>query len=591
MSSDKFVYALEERIGDPDLFVGRKKELEYLNKWLEELTQKLSKSTAILSRRKKGKTAIVERFYNIIYNKNRNIIPFYFEVKEGKKWIVDFSELFFASFISQYLGFKLKKTEYCRDIKGLEELKKIAVNNDFVLISEHIKEFQTRLKDTDKVDKMWDYAQSAPHRIASVTDDFIVQIIDEFQFLNSEICWDQKKEIVADDLAGSYLSLAESKVAPLLVTGSWVGWLKRIIRGQLPARFREIELGNLPEEEGLEAVLNYSVITGVEVDTDVAVYLNDLVNSDPYYISAIIRSFYEKKDLTSKEGFLETLEYEVRQGDIYYTWMEYILNTIDEVNDKHGKKIVLFLSKNREREWTRQEIIERCKLPYNEKELEQKLRELEKGDLISEGSSSMRYKGMSDDIFYKVFRYRYQEEIDNFPIEKIEKNEKEKEMKKIKKLQEELQSLKGKRRYYKGLYLEYILNLYLKFKKYKKEGVKLEELVENYQPGACFTDYRQVKKRVFTIEQGNSYEIDIFAESFDEGKNLYFEVKNCKQPVHKGQVENFIKFVQGIKLRKDEKGYFIFYSLNGFTEEAEKLLKENNIMYSSLDMWDFEFVK
>lgn len=77
MDDKKFVYVLEERIGNPELFVGRKKELEYLNKWLRELPEKLSQSTAILSRRKKGKTALVERFYNIIYNKNSNIIPLY----------------------------------------------------------------------------------------------------------------------------------------------------------------------------------------------------------------------------------------------------------------------------------------------------------------------------------------------------------------------------------------------------------------------------------------------------------------------------------------------------------------------------------
>lgn len=112
------------------------------------------------------------------------------------------------------------------------------------------------------------------------------------------------------------------------------------------------------------------------------------------------------------------MEYEVRKGDIYRTWMEYIFYTIDEINDLHAKKIVLFLSKNREKEWTRQEIIKKCDLSYNERELEKKLRQLVKRDLISEGSSSMRYKGMSDDIFYKVFRYRYQEEIENFPFEK-----------------------------------------------------------------------------------------------------------------------------------------------------------------------------
>jgi len=376
----------------------------------------------------------------------------------------------------------------------------------------------------------------------------------------------------------------------MLVTGSWVGWLKRIIRGQLPARFREIELGNLTEEEGLEAVLNYSIVTGVEVANDVVVYLNDLVNSDPFYISAIIRSFYDKKDLTTKEGLLAIMEYEVRKGDIYSTWMEYILNTIDEINDLNGKKIILFLSQNREKEWTRQEIIKKCNLPDNERELEKKLRQLVKGDLISEGSSSMRYKGMADDIFYKVFRYRYQEEIDNFSIEEIEKAEYRKQTERIEELQAELKTIKGRGKYNKGHYLEYILSKYLKFSKYKENRLKLKDVVENYQMGAEFSDYQQVKNRIINLEGGRQHEIDIYAKSKQEGQDLYIEVKNWQQPVGRDEVEKFIQAVQDIHEIENEHGYFIYYSLNGFTQVAKELLRKNNIMYSYREIWKLELI-
>ncbi|NPV53795.1 MAG: hypothetical protein HPY71_09775 [Firmicutes bacterium] len=78
---------------------------------------------------------------------------------------------------------------------------------------------------------------------------------------------------------------------------------------------------------------------------------------------------------------------------------------------------MLFLSKNRDKEWTRQEIIENLKLDYNDRQAEEKLQMLVKGDLIAEGSTSLRYRGMRDDIFYKVFRYKYEEEIENLPLE------------------------------------------------------------------------------------------------------------------------------------------------------------------------------
>lgn len=590
VENHSFIYALEERIGQPRLFVGRNEELEFLHKWLEDIPRKLSHSTAILSRRKKGKTALVERFYNIVFNQQGRVVPFYFEVVEGKKWLVSFAKDFYINFIIQYIAFKLKNPEILKKAYVLTELKELASKYNFSSIVDDVESFIKVNQTHEDVDAIWRYAQTAPHRIARLNNDFILQIIDEFQFLNSEICRDKDTSIVIKDLAGSYLSLAESKLAPLLVTGSWVGWLKRIIRGQLPARFEEFELGNFKEEEGLEAIYNYSIITGVEVADEVAVYLNKLVDSDPFYISAIIRSKYREKDLTTIKGLLNTIEYEVRKGNIYKTWMEYILNTIDNVNDRHGKKIVLFLSQNREKEWTRQEIINICDLPNNERDVENKLRLLVRGDLISEGSSSFRYKGMSDDIFYKLFRYKYEEEIENFPIEKIEKEEKQKEKTEIKKLKKKLKTFTGKEKYYKGRFLEYVILKYLRFGRFRDDDLDIKDVVVNYQEGAKFTDYQEVKSYKFRLEGGREHEIDVWAQSREDGQSIYLEVKNWQEPVDKKEVEKFVNVVKDLRF-SGYNGYFIYYALNGFKKEAQRLLKENGIMYSEWEKWKFEIYR
>ncbi len=587
---EKFVYALEETIGDPDLFVGRKEELNRLQKWTDRIPKKLSQSTAILSRRKKGKTALVERLFNIIYNQNSNLIPFYYEVREGKKWVANFALDFYTTFISHYLGFKLRDTSLCRAPASLNKLEQIAHKNNIEVIVDNIEMFKEYYQNKEDVDNLWKYAQSAPHRIASTTDDFIVQIIDEFQFLNSEICRDENCEYEINDLAGTYLSLAESKVAPMLVTGSWVGWLKRIIRGQLPARFEEIELGNLTWEEGLEAVYNYSNYTEVSLKDNIAVYLNDLVDSDPFYITALIQSNYAQKDLTTEDGLLELIEYELRKGNIYKTWMEYILTTLDKVNDVHAKKIILFLTRNRNKEWTRKEIIEKCDLPYNDREAEEKLRMLIKGDLISDGSTSVRYKGMQDDIFYHLFRFKYEEEIENFSFKKTKKELYQKQIKKIASLKKKLESYKGKEKYYRGKLLEYVLIKFLRTGKYTNNSISLKELVRNYQSGARFTDYKEVKSYTFQAEGGSSKQIDIRAYSFQEGNDLYFEIKNWQQKVGKNTVNEFVKKVKVLRETNSE-GYFIFYALNGFTSRAEEMMVENDIMYADWENWPIEIYK
>lgn len=98
--------ALKEEIGNPDLFVGRKKELDFFLDWALKTKKEASQSTAILAQRKKGKTALVQRLFNILYTMNDpQIIPLYLKIEEGNISMLKFSELFYRTLLSQYLGF------------------------------------------------------------------------------------------------------------------------------------------------------------------------------------------------------------------------------------------------------------------------------------------------------------------------------------------------------------------------------------------------------------------------------------------------------------------------------------------------------
>ncbi len=74
---------LKEKIGNPDLFTGRKKELSFFLKWIDGIKREISPSMAILSRRKTGKTALLQRLYNLTFVQNNGVIPFYYRGKRG----------------------------------------------------------------------------------------------------------------------------------------------------------------------------------------------------------------------------------------------------------------------------------------------------------------------------------------------------------------------------------------------------------------------------------------------------------------------------------------------------------------------------
>ncbi|KPA08823.1 hypothetical protein MHK_010978 [Candidatus Magnetomorum sp. HK-1] len=52
-----------------------------------------------------GKSAVMQRLFNILFAQNDQVIPFYFEISETPQWIADFAKEFFITFIRQYIAF------------------------------------------------------------------------------------------------------------------------------------------------------------------------------------------------------------------------------------------------------------------------------------------------------------------------------------------------------------------------------------------------------------------------------------------------------------------------------------------------------
>jgi hypothetical protein len=160
------------------------------------------------------------------------------------------------------------------------------------------------------------------------------------------------------------------------------------------------------------------------------------------------------QDFNSVEGVIKTLDYEIknRKGELFGTWSEYIFSTIKEVNDQYAKQILLFLSKERHKECTRVEISNHLDGQLSNGELEEKLRGLEYGDLITKGVNNFRYSGIPDDILDLIFRELYQEEI-----EQVKPDISKELHDKVAALEKEKKSLRGALNELKGRLLELII--------------------------------------------------------------------------------------------------------------------------------------
>jgi hypothetical protein len=409
------IYALKERLSEPSLFCGKKSLLALLMNWVQSIPRKMATSRALLSRRKSGKSVIMQRLYNILWNQNGSVIPFYLEIRESEQWLLDFADVYYRTLISQYLSFKTR-TPLANQPWEMAKLIQMAKEINNLNVIENINAFQDYYQ-AERASAAFNFAIGTPSILAGLENVFFLVMIDEIQYMTKYIFHDKDCKVLAYRLPGAYHGLAESKVAPMLVSSSYMGWMDQMMR--------EISVGGLlkrtsispklTDDEGLEAVYRYAKFNQIEVTEESAIVINRLTQSDPFYIASLLRSNWEQRDFSTPDGVIKTLDYEIknREGELFGTWSEYIFSTIKAVNDEDAKKILLFLSKERHKECTRDEINECIEHQLSEDAFEEKLRLLEYGDLIRQGTNNFRYCGIPDDILDLIFRDLYQEEIDN----------------------------------------------------------------------------------------------------------------------------------------------------------------------------------
>ncbi|MCP4104220.1 MAG: hypothetical protein GY749_01570, partial [Desulfobacteraceae bacterium] len=567
-------YPLPEKIGDPTLLVGREDEFALLNNWLELIPRRLGKSKVILARRKSGKTAIVQRIFNRLWSENGTIIPFYYNFPERKTWYPDLAANYFCTFASQYISFFERDENLVRfPLVSLEDIKRKYSSSEQFRLLVRVADNMLQLRESGMYDSMWTSSYSAPERIAAVCDQRILVILDEFQNITQYVCRNEACEREPDEtLAGSFHDVVESKIAPMLVTGSYVGWLVRVIDKYLEAgRLKRTYMNPyLTPEEGLQAVYRYAEAHNTPVTNESAEQISRLCMSDPFFISCVILSSFKGKDLTTPEGVAEAVNYEITDegSEMSMTWGEYIELTLKKVNDRDAKDMLLFLSRHNDRDWTHRELKDRLGLKISEKVIREKLEIMRKADIIGRGAGDIRYRGLRDGTLNLILRHRFEEEIKNYaPDLKKEFSEE------LERLKVEKDSLRGKLNSLTGKYAEF--QLFTEFRSRKRfslsayfDGVKDRTMLN-------ITEVRMSDK--FQRPDGKEMEIDVLAES-ECGRTVLAEVKKTKEKIGLRAVREFHEKTAAYLQRFPGKKILpAFLSVGGFTKGAAKFCKEKDI--------------
>ncbi len=578
--------------------------------WASDIPRKMSKSRALLGRRKSGKTAIMQRLFNILWNQNSKVVPFYFEVLDQDQWLLHFCDNYYRTFLTQYLSFKNrtpldKKNKPWQWGKLNEMIRQLG--NEKIL--QETAYFQEDVEKEDYYNAMM-AAFSAPAEFAGYDDLFFVVMIDEIQYMTKYVYHDKACTNVFQNLPGGFHGLVELKYAPMLVSGSYIGWMTRMMQEMfVGGRLKWTPVSpKLTFEEGMEAVFRYANHRNIPVTEKTALAVNILTQSDPFYISVLLGSDSPEKDFSTVDGVIHTLTYEMkdRGGELFRIWSEYIDSAIRRVNDIYGKKILLYLSKERHKECTRDEIRDHLGWPpEKEGELEEKLRHLEYGGLVTRGRSDFHYQGIPDDILDLIFRERYQYEIEMVtPDVAFELSGK------IESLEQEKKSLEGMLSELKGRMLELIV--WRELNRCRKKNRPVPNFAERMRKVSHAGQRERLQEMAdlcgrsrFNTVWMNYYiqlphtptsEADVLAEG--EGDEacwaLVFETKNRheKNPPTKDEARIFGEKAERIRQLLKQKGKKIrfvcpvYFSAKGFEDEVEKQLHQNGILTTDMETWE-----
>ncbi|MCP4692071.1 MAG: hypothetical protein GY859_28760 [Desulfobacterales bacterium] len=573
MKDKTMKYPLIEKIGKPELLVGREKECRRFGKWIDNIPEMLSKSRVILARRKSGKTSFVQRIYNRLWNENGDVIPFYFSIADTEVWLPSLAINYYRAFASQYISF-LERDEILvddpltlaqiRDYGAKNAIDQLVVNVDALLEEKHSDGLHNL---------MWETASAAPHRFAARQDRRFLVIIDEFQNLSQYVYPDPHFQTSPiKSLPGSYHSLSESKIAPMLVTGSYVELLIEIAGKYLEAgRLSNITMTPyLTAEEGLQAVYKYAEVYKEPITNASAVLINRLCMSDPFFISCVFQNDFDGRDLTTREGVIDAVNYQItnRKSEMSATWKEYIEKILKKINDRNSKDILLHLSKNSDRYWTPKELKKELQIDLDEKEIQKRLHLMVAADVIEWGSSDIQFRGLQDGTLNLILRNRFEEEIRGFaPDLTIEFHDR------IKQLEAEKKSLRGMLNNLSGKFAEYQLAAAIRSRK----RFTLSDFFNGVKDTTKL-NIIDVRQRVpIQRDDGKGMEFDVIAES-SCGRVVAAEVKKTKDPTGLNIVEDFYDKVNVYAtLHPDKTILPAFLSLGGFIEDAGAFCKEKGI--------------
>ncbi len=337
----------------------------------------------------------------------------------------------------------------------------------------------------------------------------------------------------------------------------------------------------IPEDEAVEMIVRYSLIDDIPVTEETIHLMTRLSEGNPFYISAFFRSRCPAKDLTTPDGVLTVLEFETlhKDGDIRGTWLDYINAAFPQINEQYAKDIVLYLSKHRDRFVPRRELKKAMNIDMPDYKLDRKMDALLRCDIIEE--NRFQYRGVQDNIFDKVFRSRYAEDIDTF----VTQDAPQEYQALVEEIQAKYKTLQGQYNRYKGAFAELVICHHLRYHAFHHPDLFLS-MLHNLPEDFAFVEYDSVSSYHSPPLFQPEFQIDVFAKAPSGNYSLIGEIKNRQEKFLLKEAKTFVDNAQALmRLEQIDQPVLCVLSASGFFKNTLEYLAAHQIAYSDDARW------
>ena len=593
---NKRLNPLEDQVGD--LFVNRDYELNTVWEWATSIAELLpTNSRAILGRRRTGKTSILVKVFNRLFYEQEQVMPVfitfarYLHHREPIN-SYDFAREYFTGYIKCYMAFRYRNPTLLGIQRQVGYFHKIAKEKQDDIVLEQFDAYEGLQKERTPYGLV-QWAINMPREIAYIYNIPTAVMVDEFQVLTK--VHDPRQDMV-QDLTDSFQWAADTRWAPLLVTGSAVSTLEReALGGMLSGRFQYRYLEPLSQEYTHDLVFRLGKRYRVETNEELAEAIWKLTAGYPYSIRGLMISpSLARREYPSLKALEEVLLFELgnRNGTLWQHYSEEFDKYTKLLNTNQiTKKVMFWAAKYPEERIDAKEIAQKTGIDLEE--IHTALRKLYQVDIIDRMSWSL-YQGPSDPMLRRYIEYNYRQEIEELSHKEAMKD-----------WQKEYHSLVGRVSNFMGEVAEvYVGGVMQAFDGREVEG----EPYFNHPHKITLPVFKKVERRGGIVKKGRMVELDLIGEwtepssssaledfgldedfgSSEKRQNVnthawLVQVRYTKAPMGVKAVEQFLAQVETMKAEKKYTTITHWYFCKqGYTKEATEVLQKAGVLFSNL---------